>query len=84
MWVKTWCSRYAKIAKQNISQVFHGKALPTKYLRKPTIVTLHIPIMCFAHDSFHGKASRKTSREIHFVFNRHLSLHTLSHTQPIQ
>ena len=31
MWVKTWCSRYAKIAKQNVLQVSPGKALPTKY-----------------------------------------------------
>ena len=33
MWVKTWCSRYAKIAKQNVLQVSRGKALLVKYPR---------------------------------------------------
>ena len=32
MWVKTWCSRYAKIAKQNVSWVPCEKALPANYL----------------------------------------------------
>ena len=34
VWVKTWCSKYAKIAKLNVSLVFQGKALPAKILAK--------------------------------------------------
>ena len=34
VWVKTWCSKYAKIAKLNVSLVFRGKVLPTKILVK--------------------------------------------------
>ena len=83
VWVKTWCSKYAKIAKQNVSQVFHWKALLTKYSQKPAIMTLRILVMCFARGLLYRKASRETSCEFHFVFNRHLSFHTFSHTQPI-
>ena len=31
VWVKTWCIRYDKLAKQNVSRVSHGKALLAKY-----------------------------------------------------
>ena len=31
VWVKTWCIRYDKIAKQNVSRVSRGKALLVKY-----------------------------------------------------
>ena len=41
MWVETWCIRYDKIAKQNVSQVSRGKALPTKYSRKPAVTICH-------------------------------------------
>ena len=84
MWVKTWWSKYAKIAKQNVSWVFPGKTLPANYLRKPIVMTLRIPVMCFAHGSLCGIASRESSHEIHLVFNKNLSLHTLFHTQPLQ
>ena len=76
VWVRTWGSRYAKIAKQNVSRVFCKKALLAKYSQKPTIMALCILVMCFAH----GSLCRKASRGIHFVFNTRLSLHTLSHT----
>ena len=79
VWVKTWWSRYTKIAKQNVSQVFHGKALPTNYTRKPAIITFRIPVMCFARGLLRGI----TSHEIHLIFNESLSLRTLSHTQPL-
>ena len=31
VWVETWCIKYDKIVKQNVSQVSRGKALPAKY-----------------------------------------------------
>ena len=31
MCVKIWCIRYDKLAKQNVSQVFQGKALPMRH-----------------------------------------------------
>ena len=31
MCVKIWCIRYDKLAKQNVSQVFQGKALPVRH-----------------------------------------------------
>ena len=34
VWVKTWCIIYDKIAKQNISRVSRGKALPAKHSQK--------------------------------------------------
>ena len=80
MLVKTWYSKYAKIAKQNVSRVFRGKAFPVKYSQKLAVMTLRILVMCSTRGSLCGKASR----EIHFVFNWRLSLRTLSHTQPIQ
>ena len=41
VWVKTWCIRYDKIAKQNVSRVSRKNALPTKYSRKPTVNICH-------------------------------------------
>ena len=34
VWVETWCIIYDKIAKQNISRVSRGKALPAKHSQK--------------------------------------------------
>ena len=34
VWVETWCIRYDKLAKQNVSRVSRGKALPAKHSRK--------------------------------------------------
>ena len=96
MCVETWCIRYDKIAKQNVSwvydkiakqnvsQVSYGKALPMKYLRKP-VVTIY-------HDSSHS--SHVLSTWLHFAgslsratrknsFNLQWCLefsHSLSHT----
>ena len=84
VWVMTWWSKYAKIAKQNVLRVLRRKALPANYSRKPAVMTLRILVMCFASGSLRGIASRESSRKIHLVFSENLSLHTLSHTQPIQ
>ena len=76
MWMKTCCSRNAKIAKRNVLRVSHEKALLVKTSCHDFSHSSHV----LARSSLRGKASRKTSCEIHIVFNRHLSLHTLSHT----
>ena len=86
VWVETWCIRYDKIAKQNVSRVSRKKALPTKYSQKPAIIICHDS----SHSShvlstwlhFAGRlswATHENSFDLQFV----LSLHTLSHTQPI-
>ena len=31
VWVETWCIKYDKMAKQNVSRISHWKALPTKH-----------------------------------------------------
>ena len=41
VWIETWCIRYDKIAKQNVSRVSRGKALLAKYLQKPVVTICH-------------------------------------------
>ena len=53
VWVETWCIKYDKMAKQNVSRISHGKALPTK----------HSFTIC--HDSSHS--SHVLSTWLHFV-----------------
>ena len=57
VWVKTWCIRYDKIAKQNVLRVSHKKALLVKYLRKLAV------IIC--NDSKHS--SHVLSTWLHFA-----------------
>ena len=61
MWMKTWRSRYAKIAKQNVSRVSGWTILLAKYLRKLVVITLRIPVMCFAHGSLQGRLLAKST-----------------------
>ena len=83
MYVKTWCIRYDKLTKQNVSWVSCRKALPTRHSRKPVVIsvmTLRILVMCRAHASL----CRKTSCEL-LVKTSCSSLclkssHSLSHT----
>ena len=56
-WVETWCIRYDKIAKQNISRVSRGKALPVKHSRKLAVT--------ICHDSSHS--SHVLSTWLHFA-----------------
>ena len=84
VWMKIGCCKYAKIAKQNILRAFCEKALLANYSRKTIVMTLRIPVMCSTRGSLREKTSRETSCEIHLVFNKSLSILTLSHTQPIQ
>ena len=57
VWVKTWCIRYDKIAKQNVSRVSREKASPAKYSRKP--------VATICHDSSHS--SHVLSTWLHFT-----------------
>ena len=40
VWVETWCIRYDKIAKQNVSLVSPRKALLARHSQKPTVTIL--------------------------------------------
>ena len=39
--VETKCIRYDKLAKQNVSRVSRGKALPARHSRKPAVTIYH-------------------------------------------
>ena len=76
------------MAKQNVSRVSHGKALPAKHFQKPAVT--------ICHDSSHS--SHVLSTWLHFARSLLASYplkllwssiclessHSLSHTQPIQ
>ena len=54
VWVETWCIRYDKLAKQNVLQVSHRKALPVRHSRKPFVSirydsshSSHVLSICF-------------------------------------
>ena len=57
VWVETWCIRYDKLAKQNVSRVSYGKALSAKYSRKPAAT--------ICHDSLHS--SHVLNTWLHFA-----------------
>ena len=48
----------------------------------PSVLTLHIPVMCRAHASF--REMRRATSENSSVFNLLKSSYSLSHTQPLQ
>ena len=87
VWVKRWCIKYDKIAKQKVSQVSCGKALPSKYLQKLAVMTLHIPVMtlhipvmCCAHGFTSQEVFSRAIRENSFDLQCCLeSSHSLSH-----
>ena len=81
VWLGTWCIRYDKLAKQNVSQVSRGKALPARHSQKPAIMTLRIPFICWSHASLHGKASRELLAKTFLIFTLPwVSTHSLSLT----
>ena len=87
VWVETWCIRYDKITKQNVSRVSRGKALLTRHSRKPTVTichdfshSSHVLSTCFTSQEGFSRATCKNFFALHFA----LSFHTLSHTQPLQ
>ena len=87
VWVEIRCIRYDKIAKQNVSQISRGKALPTRHSRK-LVVTFchdsshsgHVLSTCFTLREGYSWATRENFFDLQFA----LSLHNLSHTQPLQ
>ena len=87
VWVKPWCIRYDKIAKQNVSRVSRKNALPTKYSRKPTVNICHdsshsnhVLSICFTSQEGYSWATLENFFDLQCV----LSLRTFSHTQPLQ
>ena len=87
VWLEIGCIKYDKLAKQNVLWVSRGKALPARHSRKLAVT--------FCYDSSHSSyvlstcfTSRegfsRATREKFFGLQFALSLHTLSHTQPLQ
>ena len=86
MGVKTWCIRYDKIAKQNVSWVSYGKALPVRHSRKPTITichnslhSSHVLSTCFTLQEGYSQATYENSLIFNLPWVFTLSLHT-THT----
>lgn len=87
VWVETWCIRYEKLAKQNVSRVSHGKALPARHSRKPVVTIYHDSShsshelsTCFTSREGFSRATHENFFDLQFA----LSFHTFSHTQPLQ
>ena len=87
VWVETWCITYDKLAIQNGSWVSRGKAFPTRQSRKPAITiyhdfshSSHVLSTCFTSREDFSWATRENFFGLQFA----LSLHTLSHIQPLQ
>ena len=85
--VEIRCIRYNKIAKQNVSQVSRGKALPTRHSRKLAVTIYHdsshsdhVLSTCFTLREGYSWATRENFFDCQFA----LSLHNLSHTQSLQ
>ena len=80
VWIETWYITYDKLAKQNVLRVSHGKALPARQSCKPVVTIYHDSShSSHAYASLRGKATRENFLGLQFA----LSLHTLSHTQPL-
>ena len=66
VWVETQCIKYDKLAKQNVSQVSHRKALPTRHSQKPAVTICHdsshsnyVLSTCFTSLEGFSQATRK-------------------------
>ena len=77
------CIRINSLAKQNVSRVSHGKALPTRHSCLHSILTLRIPA-CTSHMSHF--AGCLVLRYLRKLFNLQFleSSHSLYITQPLQ
>ena len=87
VWIETWCIRYDKLAKQNVLRVSRKKALPARHSRKLAVTICHdsshashVLSTCFTSQEGFSRATRENFFGLQFA----LSLHTLSHTQPLQ
>ena len=85
--VETWCIRYEKLPKQDILWVSREKALFARHSRNPTVTICHDSLhsnhvlsTCFTSQESFSRATCENFFALHFA----LSLHTLSHTQPLQ
>ena len=78
VWVGIGCIRYDKLAKQNVSRAFLRDTWENQL--SSFVLTLHIPIMCWAHASLRRKATREIPTKTSLVFNCLKSSHSLSHT----
>ena len=72
VWVETWCIIYEKLAKQNFSEYLAGRPYPwdtRKNQLSPFVMTLCIPVICWAHASLRKKASHKLPTKTSLIFN---------------
>ena len=83
VWVETRCIRYVKLAKQNISWVSRGKALPMRHSQNPAVTICHDSLhsshvlgTCFTSWEGFLRATRENIFDLQWV----LSLHTFSLT----
>ena len=79
VWVEIGCIKYDKIAKQNVSREGLTRETLTKTNSHHPVMTLRIPVMCWAHASLRGKASHELPAKTSLVFNCLFTL-SLSHT----
>ena len=79
MWVKKVCIRYDCSAKQNVSREGLTHETLAKTNSHHPVMTLRIPVMCWAHASLHEKASHELPAKTSLVFNCLFTL-SLSHT----
>ena len=87
VWVETGCIKYDKIAKQNVLWVSCGKASPARHSWKPavTILSWLFAFQLYARHMLHFAGRLLASYPQKLLWSSIvLSLHTLSHTQPLQ
>ena len=82
VWVETWCIRYDKLVKQNVSRISRGKALPAKCLRKPVVTichdsshSSHVLSTCFTLQEGFLRATCENFFDLQFALS-----HSLTHT----
>ena len=81
VWVQIVCIKNDSLAKQNVSWVSRGKALPTKHSQKPTVSILSwlfIFQSCVGHMRHFVGCLLMSYLRKHFSLQLALSLHTLS------
>ena len=84
VWIEAWCIRCNKLAKQNVSWVSCGKALPVRHSQKPALIVCHdfFAIQSCAEHMLHFVGSLLASYPRKHLWSS-MSLessHSLSHT----
>ena len=77
------CIKQYRLAEQNVSCVFRGKALPARY-SQDTTVSIYTDSSHKAHASLRGKLSRETPARILLASLASVFTLSLSSTQPLQ